>query len=474
MRFLSVDVGASGGKAFLVSYNEERIKIEEVHRFPNIPVEINRFTYWNILEVHRNILKAIEIASEKGDVVSLGIDTWGVDFGLLDENGFIIGLPLHYRNTYKWNTMEETVNHVGKQWIFDRAPTQFQPFNTLYQIIGMKEIGMRSIECSRTLLGISSLLVYFLTGKKTAEFTWAATTQLYNPEIKNWDPEIVKRFGIPDILPKIAKPATTVDEVNLYGRKIKIVFPATHDTGSAFACANEGNTMIVSTGTWFLEGIIVKEPVRNEKVMEYNFANEGCMNGEYRFLSNVTGMWLIEELRRQWNALEYEKIIEMAKSVEPFSGMIDVDSTSLQSPDDMEISIKEESLRFSKRNIESRSEILRTAFEGIALKTRWVKERIEEISDVKIKKIRMVGGATRNQFMCQLIANASGLPVEAGPVEATAIGNGLAQMIANGVVSFEDATDIVRKSFEIKRYEPKEDTLWESAYEEFLEYMKVK
>ena len=472
LEFLSIDIGTSSGKAFIISYDGKKIDTKKILRFPNIPVEINGFTYWNILELYQNILTSIKVALEKYNIFSVGIDTWGVDFGLLDENGFLVGLPLHYRNSFKWNAMERVLKDIGKKWIFDRSPTQFQPFNTLYQLIGMKDMGFKAIDISKTLLGIPSLFVYFLTGKKFMEFTFATTTQIFNPSLNDWDPEIVEKLNIPQILPKIVKPATIVDEVKLFGKRTKVVFPATHDTGSAFACVSERDSMIISTGTWFLEGILVEKAFKNEEVMKYNFANEGCLNGKYRLLSNVTGMWLIENLRSKWDGMPYKSFIEMAMDSKPFAGFIDVDSKELQNTNDMEEAILSESMKFSNKQIKSRGEISRTIFEGIALKTRWIKERLESASHTKMKKIRMLGGATRNEMICQFIANSTGLPVEAGPIEATAIGNGLAQIVASGELSLDNISNLVERSFEIKRYEPHDVNLWNHAYEEFSVLME--
>ncbi len=465
MNFLAIDIGASGGKAFLLSL-KDKIYIEEIYRFPNIPVNLNGIDYWNVLDIYSNILKAIEISLQKGDLTSVGIDTWGVDFGLLDKSGYMIGMPMHYRNAYKFNSMSKALDKVGKRWIFDRSPTQFQPFNTLYQIIGMKDLKMKAIECASTLLGIPSLFVYFLTERKAIEFTFATTTQIYNPYLKDWDKEIIKVFDLGDIFPEIVNPSTIAGDVKLSGKKFKVIFPATHDTGAAFACVNDDDAMIISAGTWFLEGILSKMPVKNKDVMKYNLANEGCIDGGYRLLSQVTGMWLIEELRRKWNGIEYERLIEMAKSAKPFSGMIDVDSADLQKPEDMEIAIIKESEKFGK-HIKSRNEVVRTAFEGIALKTKWSLERLEEVSGRKIKKVRMVGGATRNKLICQFISNSTGLAVEAGPIEATAIGNGLSQMIANDQIGLDDIPDLVGRSFEISRYDPQNIEEWQEAYEKW-------
>lgn len=469
MHFLSVDVGASGGKAFDISYDGKKIQVAEIYRFPNVPVEINGIDYWDIFEIYKNVLKSLEMILQKNEIESVGIDTWGVDFGLLDDKGFMMGTPMHYRNFYKLNSMQKVLDKLSKKWIFERSPTQFQPFNTIYQIAEMKELGMKAIGCARTLLGIPSLLIYFLTGQKAIEFTFATTTQLYNPNLKDWDDEMIKALDLPDIFPKIVNPSTVAEEVNLFGKKFKVVFPPTHDTGSAFACVSDENAMIISTGTWFLEGILSKNPVKNENVMKYNFANEGCIDEGYRLLSNSTGMWLIEELRRKWK-VGYDELIEMARTARPFAGMIDVDSYDLQKPDDMELAIVNESVKLGKR-IESRAEIARTAFEGIAMKTKWNLEKLEEVSGRKMKKIRMLGGATRNKLICQFISDATNLPVEAGPIEATAIGNGLSQMIANGVIDLDDISDLVRVSFEIEKYEPENANMWQKTYDEWEKFI---
>jgi rhamnulokinase len=471
--FLSIDIGATSGKAFVISYNDKKLEVKEILRFPNIPVEINGFTYWNILGLYKSILEALKAAVKEHNAISVGIDTWGVDFGLLDENGHLLGLPLHYRNTFKWNVMEKTLEKVGKEWIFNRSPTQFQPFNTLYQIIAMRDHGFKVLDISHTLLGMPSLFVYFLTGKKFMEFTFATTTQMYNPTLRKWEEEIIKRFDIPQILPEIVEPATIVDEIDVGGKKINVTFPATHDTASAFACVNESNTLIISTGTWFLEGMIVKEPVKNALVMKYNFANEGCVDGRYRLLANLTGMWLIEKLRAEWGNMSYTIMIEMAKSAKPFTGMIDVDSKILQNPDDMEKAIVDECMNFSNKKISSREEIIRTALEGIALKTRFVKDALESVAKEKVERIRMLGGATRNELACQFISNATALPVETGPIEATAIGNALAQMVANGVIKLEERSNLVNRSFDLKTYKPNNRKDWEEAYEKFKEFLKV-
>ncbi len=468
--FLTVDLGASGGKAFIVRLEKDRVKLEEIHRFKTSAIDIGGITYWDVLSIHEEILKALGMAVEEG-AVSIGIDSWGVDFALLDENGFPVGFPMHYRNAFKWSIMDEAIEEVGKRWIFDRTPTQFQPFNTLYQLIAMKKFGMRALSCAKTMLGIPSLFTYFLTNEKVAEFTWATTTQLYNPKIGNWDKEIPAKFGIPNVFPAIVRSGTEIGKANVDGKKVRVVLPASHDTASAFACVAGEDDLIISTGTWFLIGIQRKEPVRNEKVLQFNFANEGCVDGTYRLIANSTGMWIVEELKRKWRN-SYAELFEMAKKAKPFACMIDVDSTKLQKPLDMEKSLTLEAEKFSSSKPLSKGECVRCALEGIALKVRLVKEELEEAAGAKMKKIRMLGGAIRSDLVCQFVSNATGLVVEAGPIEATATGNGLAQMVAQGHIETKDFSQIVRRSFEIKKYEPSDVSSWNAAYEKYKGLLK--
>jgi len=478
---LSIDLGATSGKSILVSFDGKKIALEEIHRFSNMPVELNGFLYWNVLDLYNNILDSIEISLTKyGELASLGIDTWGVDFGLLDSKGFLLANPFHYRNSYKSQTMKKVLNSVGKEWIFQRCPTQFQPFNTLYQLITLKEMDFAALKLAHTLLGMPALLTYFLTGEKFIEFTYATTTQLYNPYVRDWDKEIMEKFDLPNIFPKLVRSSTEIGQFKAQEKRkeISVVAVASHDTASAFASTMVRNeeTMIISSGTWFLEGIITDKAYKKPEILKYNFASEGCIDGKFRLLSNVTGMWLVEQLLKKWRkstpTLSYRDITGMAKRTEAFKGFIDVDSKILQNPTDMESEIVRECKNFSGKRIESRGEIVRTIFESIALKTRWVKEKLEEITGKEIKSIRMIGGVTRNDFICQLISNATCLPLMAGPIEGTAVGNAISQIMAKEGIELSDLEEIVKRSFEFKNYVPQDREKWDKSYERYKELLE--
>lgn len=480
-RYLSIDLGATNGKSILVSFDGKRITLEEIFRFANVPVKLNGFLYWNVLNLHNNILNSIEISLAKHkELTSVGIDTWGVDFGLLDSKGFLLGNPFHYRNAYRSSAMKEALEMVGKEWIFHRCPTQFQPFNTLYQLINLEEINFQALKIAETLLGMPALLTYFLTGEKFIEFTYATTTQIYNPYIKDWDKEIIERFNLPDIFPKIVQPSTKIGElkVNEKTKKVSVIAVASHDTASAFASTmvDDEETLIISSGTWFLEGIITSTAYKKDDVLKYNFANEGCIDGKYRLLANVTGMWIIEQLMKKWkkhlSSLSYADITAMAKNSEAFNGFIDVDSKELQKVTDMETEVVKECHSFSGKELKSKGEIVRVVLESLALKTRWVKEKLEGITAKKIKTIRMVGGVTRNDFACQLISNATHLPLIAGPIEGTAVGNAISQIIADENVKRGELKKIVENSFDFEYYLPQDNEKWDEVYDKYKMLLK--
>ncbi len=478
-KYLSIDLGATSGKAILTAFDGKQMKLKEVHRFPNTPFEVNGVVYWDVLGLYGNILKSIEESLKKvGQVKSLGIDTWGVDFGLLDENGFLLGNPFHYRNAYKTDTMQEILKDIGKEWIFRRSPTQFQPFNTLYQLIYLKKSNFAALSIARTLLGMPALLSYFLSGERVMEFTYATTTQLYNPFIGKWDEEIIEKFHLPDILPSVIPPSTKIGKFEYNGKKMNVVAVASHDTASAFASTGveDEETMIISSGTWFLEGVVTDKIYNDTKILKYNFANEGCIDGKYRVLANVTGMWIIEQLMRKWKKknprLNYFGITKLAKSSTPFKGFVDVDSKEFQNPFDMEKTMVNECKAFCGSELETVGEITRAVFESLAFKTRWVKERLEEITKKKIGKIRMIGGVTRNDFMCQLISNATGVPLVAGPVEGTSVGNALSQIVADREAKLEDFKDILENSFELKSYFPQDEKVWNEVYQKYASLQK--
>ncbi len=461
--FLAIDIGASGGKAFVGKYDGRKLSLEEVKRFPNNPVSLNGNTHWNIMSLHENILDGIRAASNRGlEIQSIGIDTWGVDYGLLDESGFLLGNPMHYRDMFEDDSMEYALEKAGAEWLFERSPTQFQPFNTLFQLISMKRRKYRALDVAKTLLPVPSLLSYFLSGEKSTEFTFATTTQMFDPAINDWCKEIIELFDLPDITTPIVEAGTVIGSLlpsisRDLASDMKVILPATHDTGSAVAAIPfSEETMFISTGTWCLEGVLLDRPARSKDVLRFNLANEGCYGGKYRLLKNVTGLWLVQELLREWRRddpmLDYSRLTEMAREAKPSQGLIDIESPLFKKPASMESAIIEESGRHGKVP-RTRGEIVRTAIEGIAVRTKQTLSELEQVTGKKIRRIHMVGGGVRNTLLCQLIADYTGLQVIAGPVEGTATGNIIVQMLALGELrDTNESAELIERSFEMVEY----------------------
>ncbi len=465
--FLAIDIGASSGKAFVGKYDRNRLVLEEVHRFSNEPIHVAGSTHWNLISLYRNVVDSIKAASVLGiEIRSVGIDTWGVDFGLIDSSGSIQGDPRHYRDMFKDDSMDYAIKKAGKRWIFDRAPTHFQPFNTLYQLISLKRKNSRHLKKADTLLPMPSLLTYFLTGEKLTEFTFATTTQLFDPDRHDWSEELMRFFDLPEIMTPIVDPGEIAGELlpsiskELDIKGMKVILPASHDTASAVSSMDlSDDSMFVSAGTWCLEGVLIDKPSRDEDVIENNLANEGCYGRKYRLLKNLTGLWLVQELLREWRKsdpnLDHYALTEMAQTARSYERKIDVESKAFKKPKNMEKAILSEtkSLGISLQN---RGEIVRAAIEGIAYQTEQTRKQLQSITGRSIRNIRMVGGGIRNRLLCQLVSDYTGLPVVAGPAEGTATGNIIVQMLGLGELSdLSQAHDLIQRSFNFQEYTPK-------------------
>ncbi len=478
-RYLAVDLGASGGKALLGCLREDGLELEEIHRFSNRPVEIQGVSYWDILSLYDNILQALNKAAlAYGGVSAIGIDSWGVDIGLLDGRGRLLANPRHYRNMIGTDTMGRVTDQLGKEWIFQRSPTQFQPFNTLYQLAQMEQEQDPLLQQAQTVLNIPALLSYFLCGSKSAEFTMATTTQMYNPEANDWDRELLSKLSLDSsLLPAIVPAGTVIGSLlpslqTSLGMQTDVILPATHDTGAAVASIDPGqqDTMFISTGTWCLAGMVLDEPRTSWDVVEYNFANEGCWGGKYRLLYNGTGLWLVQQLLAQWRDsdpdLDYGILTDLARRAEPFVSILDVNTPSLQKMGDMEHSMR--AVMNAPEEEITPGVLVRTALEGVALRMAWTRDVLESITGCTIRRVHMVGGGIRNELLCQFVANATNLPVVTGPVEATAVGNLLGQMAAAGEIpSMAAGQRLVARSLAGPSYEPQDQRLWEEAYGAF-------
>ncbi|MBM3237695.1 rhamnulokinase [Candidatus Poribacteria bacterium] len=482
-KFLAFDLGASSGRAVLGTLKNNRLVLEEIHRFTNGPVAVHGTLYWDVLRLFDEMQQAMSlyVHSHGRELSGIGVDTWGVDFGLLSRDGALISNPVHYRDKRTDGMMEEVFKRVPREEVYNQTGIQFMQLNTLYQLFSLVLNKSPLLEVADTLLMMPDLFNYFLTGAKSAEFTEATTSQFYNPRSGAWAMLLLEKLGIPaKIMPEIVPPGTILsklsphiaEEVGLV--QVNVVAPACHDTGSAVAAvpAERDDWAYISSGTWSLIGIEVQEPIINEQSLQFNFTNEGGVGGTYRFLRNVAGLWLVQECRRIWErsgqSLSYQELVRLAAEAKPFIAFVDPDHNSFLNPPDMPAAIVEFCERTGQTKPATKGEIVRCALESLALKYRAVLEMISQIRG-PIKKLHIVGGGTQNTLLCQFTANATNVPVIAGPVEATAIGNIMVQAIALGCLpSIAEGRRLIRQSFDLVEYQPQEQDAWDEAYQRFV------
>jgi rhamnulokinase len=458
-----------------------------VHRFPNAPQRLPGGLHWDALHLWGEVKQGIALAAREQatELASVGIDTWAVDFGLLDRDGNLLSNPYHYRDSRADGMLEEAFRRVPRVEIFEQTGIQFLQINTLYQLLAMATSHSPILDIAHTFLTIPDLLNYWLTGQKACEFSNATTTQCYSPRDGDWAADLLHKLGIPNhIFPRIVPPATdfgpllayVVDDLGLDTKTAPtVIAPACHDTGSAVAAvpAASPNCAWISSGTWSVVGAEVREPIINESSLRHNFTNEGGVCDTFRFSRNVMGLWLVQECRRTWErqgeAHSYDALTEMASQAEPFLAVVDPDHDDFFKPGDMPARIRRFCQETGQPVPDSKGAVLRCALEGIALKYRWVVERLEEMLNCSLKPVHIVGGGTQNRLLSQFTANALARQVVTGPVEATAVGNLLMQMIALGhLESLQAGRQIVRNSFELSFYEPDSQSGWDEAYERLL------
>lgn len=484
LNMLAFDFGASSGRGILGQFDGEKLSIQEIHRFPNDPVEVSNHLYWDILRLYKEVQDGLlKFANgDFGQLQSIGIDTWGVDFGLLDSSGDLLGNPYHYRDSRTEGMMEEAFSRMTRGEIFSRTGIAFQKFNTLYQLLAICVKKPFVMDHAETLLFIPDLFAYFLTGEKSTEFTEATTSQLLEAGKASWSKDILKAMGIPDrIFTEIQYPGTVRGKVmprlsrSLGIGQVPVVAVATHDTGSAVAAvpALDENFAFLSSGTWSLMGVEVDKPIINEKTLEWNYTNEGSVGGKYRLLRNIMGLWIVQECKREWERggenYDFGELVEMAEASEPFIAFIDPDHDLFYSPGDMPRKVQEFCAGSGQRVPQTKGEILRCVFESLALKYRWSLDRLEEILQKSLDVLYIVGGGSKNKLLNQFTANAIKRPVVCGPTEATAIGNLMVQAMALGEIGNpRQIREVVRKSFPTEEYMPQNAVQWDDAYEKFL------
>lgn len=480
VNMLAFDLGAESGRAVIGQFDGDKLALIELHRFPNGPIRLLEHIHWDVLRLFHEMKAALSLYVDRygSDLAGLGVDTWGVDFALLDAQGTLLGNPYHYRDARTEGMYEEAFKRVPREEIFQRTGIQFMEINTLYQLLSMAIAQSPLLAAADKLLMMPDLFNYWLTGRKVCEFTEATTSQLYDPQEGGWSLPLLQGLGLPThILAEIVPPGTVLGPLHKSVREevglgeVPVIAPACHDTGSAVAAvpAKGAHYAYISSGTWSLMGIEVRKPIITPESLAYNFTNEGGVCGTFRFLKNIMGLWLVQECRRTWaqagREYSYDDLTALAAKAAPFQAIIDPDDESFLRPGDMPARIQEFCQRTGQPIPDEEGAIVRCALESLALKYRWTLEGLEKITGRQIESLNIVGGGGRNKLLNQFVADATGRPVTAGPFEATAIGNILMQALAIGhIASLEEGRELVRRSFEVMTYEPEQPERWEEPY----------
>ncbi len=481
-KYIAVDLGAESGRVMLGSVSDKKLILEEIYRFDNGPIEENKTLRWdfkNLLgKVKKGIGKAVKAAGTQ--IWGIGIDSWGVDFGLIDGDGNLVENPYHYRDSRTNGMMEKAFELLDKRKIYENTGIQFIQLNTVYQLLAMRLANSVALAKAKNLILMADLLSYYLCGKVFAEYTLASTTQFMDMKTGRWSKKVLEKLSLPiDIMPRIVQPGTVVGQLTTKVRNeigcgpIPVITIGSHDTASAVAAVpadQSANWAYLSSGTWSLMGVEAPEAIINDKTFGYEFTNEGGVENTIRLLKNIMGLWLMQESKRQWQKegtdLSYPELTAMAEKSEPFAGLIKkVDDSSFLALGDMPKRINEYLANIGQKTIEDKGQLIRVILESLALRYRQVLEAIEDVTGKAIEVIHIVGGGIQNELLCQFTANAIGKKVITGPIEATASGNILMQAKATGQIkTLAELRAIVRNSFDLKEYQPKDSQLWEEQY----------
>lgn len=485
-RVLAFDFGASSGRAIIGEFDGSKIELNEVHRFSNDPVMVNGTMYWDVLRLFHEIKQGIVKANLAGGFESIGIDTWGVDFGLIDSEGRLLENPVHYRDSRTDGLVEELGKIVPLEELYDMTGIQVAQINTLFQVFYLVKERKDLLERADRMLFIPDLFNYFLTGEKVSEYTIASTAQMLGAD-RQWCRELFEKLSIPtDILCNIVKPGAQIGQLSdaicaeLGVPTAKVIATASHDTASAVVSVPslEKDFVFISCGTWSLMGTELEAPIMDKKSREFNITNEGGYDDTIRYLKNIIGLWLIQETRRQLirqgNEMSYAQLEQAALQVKPFQCFIDPDAPEFMKPGHIIDSVKEFCRTTGQHVPESIGEVMRCIYESLAMKYRYVFEFLRESSGKDYRQINVVGGGTKDGFLCQLCANSCNVKVVAGPIEATAMGNIAVQLMSLGYIkSLKDARQVIINSFPVKEYLPDGNkAAWDEAYEVFKKYIR--
>ena len=481
-RVLAFDFGASSGRAIIGCFDGDKITLEEVHRFSNDPVSVGGTVYWDVLRLFYEIKQGIVKAKIAGGFDSIGIDTWGVDFGLIDSEGKLMENPVHYRDTRTAGLVDESFKTMPKEKLYGITGIQFMELNTLFQLISLKKYRPWMLERADKMLFMPDLLAYMLTGKMCAEYSIASTSQLIDLETKSWSEEILDAFGIKkSLFAPLVKPGTVLGELSKEICEecgvdpVPVISVCGHDTQSAITSVpcEDGNFAFLSSGTWSLFGTELDKPIVNETSMNINITNEGGYDDSTGFLKNIIGLWLIQESRRQWKRegeeYSYADLEKLALAAEPFKCFIDPDAPEFVPHGNIPERVREFCRRTGQYVPQTVGEVMRCIYESLAMKYRLTFEKLRECTKRDYPVIHVIGGGTKDGLLCQMTANSCDRTVKAGPIEATVMGNVAVQLMSDGSVEdIGQARKIIADSSELKTYEPKDTDKWAGAYEDFL------
>jgi len=488
--FAAVDLGAESGRVMLGSLDRKQLQLKEIHRFPNGGVRMGGSTHWDILRLWNEIKNGLKQAGQEtgGKLNSVGLDTWGVDFGLLAKDDALLGNPYHYRDSRTDGMLEEVFSKVPQWQVYKQTGIQFMQLNSLYQLYAMAHTKSPQLAIAERFLNMPDLFNFFLTGRKVNEFTISTTTQCYNPQSGDWAYDLLTDLGIPThIFGEIVPSGTLLgglrpslaDELGL--SSLSVVASAGHDTASAVAAvpASTDNFIYLSSGTWSLLGVELKQPLINEDCMNAPMTNEGGVENTIRFLKNIVGLWLVQECRRIWKAegqdYSYDDLTRLAAEAEPLKSFVLSEDARFMTPEHMPAAIKSYCKDTCQPVPEDHGAIVRCALESLALEYRWVAEQIDRLRGTHHPVIHIIGGGSQNKLLNQFAADASGRTVVAGPVEATALGNILVQAMAVGELSsLAEGRELICNSFDVETYEPQDTHVWDEAHERYRKLKEIK
>lgn len=482
--FIAIDLGATSGRVILATLSDGKLSMEEIHRFPDTIIQMQGHFYWDLPAIYSSVVEGLRKVAERGvKIDSIGIDTWGVDFAFFGGDGLMLGLPYCYRDPHTTDAPERLFERMPRKTLYEKTGIQIMNFNSVFQLDTLRRNRCSALAAADKILFIPDALAYLLTGEMITEYTIASTAQMIDPRTKCWDKDILALLGLKEEnFGPITMPGTQIGTLTDEVRSatglgaVPVVAVAGHDTGSAVAgtqLSGDGSAYL-SSGTWSLMGIESKEPIISERSFELNFTNEGGIEGTIRVLKNICGMWLLERSRTEWEQMSYQSLIEQAEASEPFRSLINPDAACFANPKSMIEAIKEYCRSTAQPVPESVGQTVRCIFESLALRYRQVVGMLQEFAPAPLEVMYVIGGGARNMMLNQYTANATGLKVETGSSEATALGNVMMQAKWVGVVdSIDKMRSLIAESLSERLiFTPQDKALWDEAYAKYLTIYK--